>query len=140
MHTTLILHAYERRLRNSRIPAVQQARVYTMLKESIADLRARSKASRIGASPTAQRLIERVALAAEVTGDQLRNDTKGPGLQARLLAMHLLRERKYGFAEIGHYFERDHTTVMRSVRVVQERLDTCDFIMVRLFNKYKTIV
>jgi len=140
MHTTLILHAFERRLRDSRVPATHQARVYTILREAIADLRNKTKASRISSSSHAQKMLAAIAQAAEVTPDQVRTDTKGAGLQARLLAMYLFRERRFSFAEIGHYFERDHTTVIRSVKVVKQRLALGDEITTELYNKYKELI
>lgn len=136
MHTTL-LHAFERKLRDSKVPATHQARVYNMLKETVTELRNKSRSSRIEASGSAQRLLDQVTRSAGVTGDQLRTDTRGTGLQARLLAMYLLRGKKYSFAEIGHYFERHHSTVVRSVKVVKQRLENGDTITVELFNKYK---
>lgn len=140
MHTSQIINAFEARLRNSQLPRRHQARAFNMLKETISDLRISVKAARISDSKAAQDIIRKVAEAAEVTPAQVQADTRGRGMQARLLSMYFLRQWKFSYAEIGHYFERDHTTVIRSVKVVKNRLDTGDVIMVRFYDKYKQMV
>jgi len=139
-HTTAILAAFENKLRRSRLKPQTQARVYTLLKDAISDIKSRRRTTPLSKNSSVQAVLKRVAKAAEMETRLLREGNKGEALPARQLAMYLLRQHGHTLIQIGRLFDRDHTTVISSVKTVSNRLETNDPITTALFNKYNELV
>lgn len=86
---------------------------------------------------TPTKIIDTVAHHHGLTADELlgRSQTQecaGP----RQIAMYLLRHRlKMPYQKIGYLFDRDHSTVMTSIKAIQKRLDAPDKELARLFKE-----
>jgi chromosomal replication initiation ATPase DnaA len=83
----------------------------------------------------AEDIIDHVCKSFEITTDEIISPSRIRQIAlARQMAMYLIRERihNYSLNSIGKHFNRDHATVMHSLKAINNQIDTDFTIRLRL--------
>ena len=90
----------------------------------------------------AEDIIDHVCKAFEITTDEIASNSRLRNICfARQVAMHIIRQRvrNYTLNNIGAHFNRDHATVMHSLKAISNQVETDYRVRTRVNQLMQTI-